>query len=278
MGYVPDIFHICILVFHSYLTNTLAVLINAQCPATFEERTDAAAFGNYCHRMAFSVERVVPERYRDAICQSKCQQSEACIYYSYAPATLLCIVCLRRAWFFADPHVGSALAEYEPVPATVHARIGLQFDLNACDFLDYTCGSRWFGGANAGYTYLTIAHGERITAIQFCKDQGYHQYLGGFNITLNTDASHVRGCIYPIWQPRFEFAGDESITGLEIYYGDQYVHGLSLHTNAGNSVGDMGSVAGIDDAYCALERGDLVGIETISGSLIDSIRFHFGDC
>ena len=59
---------------------------------------------------------------------------------------------------------------------------------------------------------------------------------------------------------------------------NSYVHGLAFETNLGRSFGEMGNMAGNGDEHCVVRRGDLVAIETLSGSLIDSICFHFNDC
>ena len=196
--------------------------IRGQCPSIFKKRTDAAAFGEYCQRMAFSVERVVPERYRSQMCSYKCEQSKTCVYYSYDDINILCIVCLRRALKFANPDTGSEMETHEPVPANLFARISVEFDVNACDFLDYTCASQWFGGRFGGYAKFEIQNGERIKSIQFCKDMGFRDYLGGFNITLDTGVWFIRGCMFPIWQTLFEFEENDAIAAFQVFYSEGY--------------------------------------------------------
>ena len=254
-------------------------ITQANCPVTFEQHSDLNHFGDYCQRMAFSLIRIKPDAYRENICYSKCLQSDTCVYYSYDAMTTFCIVCLRRLSEFAYPKTGTELVDYGFEPGTIFARIGLHIDPNACDFLDYTCATRWFGGFSGGeYNTLEIPNDAQITSLQFCQDLGYQEYLGGFKITFNTHESHTRGCTYPIWQNEFPFSTGEKITGLEIYYGDTFVHGLRFHTNEGNVYEEMGHMAGVGDQHCYLGRSDLVAIETRSGSLIDAIRFHFDDC
>ena len=48
--------------------------------------------------------------------------------------------------------------------------------------------------------------------------------------------------------------------------------------NEGYTYVEMVHMADVGDQYCVIGRSDLVAIETRSGSLIDSIRFHFDDC
>ena len=166
-----------------YFLHTVAQQLNGQCPAIFEERSNAWAFVNYCQRMAFNLARVVPDRYRRDICYSKCLKSGTCVYFSYNPDTLNCIVCLRRLVRFPDPKVGSTLEDYDSTPRSISVRTGLQFDASACNFLNYGCASHWFGGQlGGGYNALAISNGARITALRFCTDVGM---FGGFEFTIN---------------------------------------------------------------------------------------------
>ena len=248
----------------------------SKCPVTFEDQSDLNYFGDYCQRMAFSLIRIKPDAYRENICYSKCLQSDTCVYYSYDATTTFCIVCLRRLLEFVNPKTGSELVEYGLEPAYMFARVGLHINATACDFLDYTCATRWFGSTSGVYDNLIMD--QRITSIQFCQDV---ERLGGFEITKDWSVSYVRGCggDHPDWQTVFDFAADEIITGIEIYYSDQYVHGLRFHTDAGNVLEEMGDVAWVGPTdYCSVSHGNIIGMETRSGSLIDAIRFHFSDC
>ena len=102
--------------------------------------------------------------------------------------------------------------------------------------------------------------------------------LGGFKIGLDTCESFLSGCLSPAWQDSFEFAANKSITSIEIYYDDWYVHGLRLYTNGGNIIEGLGNAAGNGIDHCVIERGDLAAIETRAGAWIDTIRLRFHDC
>ena len=139
--------------------------------------------------MAFSLVRIVPDGYRVEICYSKCLKSKACIYYKYDAYNARCIVCLRPVSRFANPKVGSEVEEYNEIYPSVFARIGIEFNVSACDFLDYACATRWFGDSGRGcYNHLEIANND-IKSLQFCR--GWFHFFGGFNITLNSHESHI---------------------------------------------------------------------------------------
>ena len=266
------------MVLHCFFILTRGYQLNPICPVIFEENTQTDAFGSYCKRMAFSLERIIPDRYRSDICYSKCQQSHACIYYGYDAFSMLCIVCLRPKWHFDNPKVGTDIVEYHEVPMSVFSRIGVEFDTNACSFLDYSCSTRWFGGNGGEYGELEIGDDQTISSVQFCTDRVTPDNFGGFRIMLDTGDSHTRGCRNAEYHALFEIAAEEFITQIKVYYGHQFVHGLWLTTDAENSVEEMGSQAGNGDDYCVIERGDLAAIETRHGAWIDAIRFHFHDC
>ena len=212
------------------------------------------------------------------MCYSKCLRSDACIYYSYDAISVLCIVCLRRIWLFENPKVGSHIGGYDLIPTTAFSRIGVEFDANACNLLDYSCATRWFGSNGGSYGQLEIANGAKITSILFCKDMYHSAPLGGFTLNLDSGESHSRGCASPDWYDWFQFAENESITSIEIYYGDGVLHGLLLHTNASNIIEGLSNDAVNAAEHCVIERGDLAAIETRSGSWMDAIRFRFHDC
>ena len=283
MRVLNAIFAVCAVVNHMYFLGTMAQQINGQCPVIFEENSDAAAFGNYCQRMAFSLARIVPDRYRWDICYSKCFRSETCVYFSYEESSTLCIVCLRRRMLFPDPRVGSTLNDYDSVPQSITARIGVQLDVNACDFLDYNCASKWFGGFGGNEReMLVMDNGERITSLRFCTDV---DKFGGFDITIDENVSHRIGCggDGPVWKDLIEFAENELITEIKIYYDDLLVKGLRFKTNLGHSYEEFGLDGENAQSQCILENvifegGDLSVIEWKSGAVVDGISFQFQDC
>ena len=185
---------------------------------------------------------------------------------------------LRRIWLFENPKVGSHIGGYDLIPTTAFSRIGVEFDANACNLLDYSCATRWFGSNGGSYGQLEIANGAKITSILFCKDMYHSAPLGGFTLNLDSGESHSRGCASPDWYDWFQFAENESITSIEIYYGDGVLHGLLLHTNASNIIEGLSNDAVNAAEHCVIERGDLAAIETRSGSWMDAIRFRFHDC
>ena len=67
---------------HMHLFYTIGQHMNGQCPVVFEERNDATSFNDYCQRMAFSLPRVIPDRYRRDVCYSKCPNSDTCVHFS----------------------------------------------------------------------------------------------------------------------------------------------------------------------------------------------------
>ena len=280
-------FLVCNIIIYLYISNVwrqpLIIVYthsNAQCPIVFEERPDIELFNQYCKQMAFSLSRIGPDRYRGDICYSKCMKSAACIYFKYDDNNARCIVCLRPVSQFANPKVGIEVEEYNDVYSSVFARIGIEFNVSACDFLDYTCSTRWFGLPDEGYNRYEIENIEQISSLQFCEHGGI---IGGFIMTFDTNVSYSIGCDdnyrYYHMRDKLECSANELITGVYLAYSEYYLYGIQFHTNEGNVVQDMRNAGSSNDNnHCMIQRGDFVGIEVPSEVFMDSIRFQFSKC
>ena len=285
MLHFNKLFLVCNIIIHLYLINSWrkSMVIafsssNVQCPAVFEERTDIETFNEYCKQMAFSLVRVIPDRYRGEICYSECLKSAACIYYKYDASNMLCIVCLRPVSQFANPKVGSDIVEYNYIYPSVFARIGIEFNVSACDFLDYSCSTRLFGRPEGDLNRTEIENIEHITSLQFCECVMFC----GFILTLATNVSYSIGChgIHRSYMgDRFEFDIDEHLIGLELLYDEYHVLGIRFHTNNDNIIQSDGydffrSNNWIN--HCVIERGDITGIDWTY--YLGSIRIQFQSC
>ena len=90
--------------------------------------------------------------------------------------------------------------------------------------------------------------------------------LGGFKIDLNTGETHECGCASPGLLGLFQFAPYESISSIEIYYGNVNVRGVRLHTNASNTIEGSSKETLSANGHCVIERGNLAAIETRPGT------------